>query len=152
MDRDNDWQLKALLAAGLLFLVALVVGAVVANMDDDDAVIDGTTWELERLVVDGEMVPAIDGPTVTISFGGDSMSGFGGCNSYFGDYEVDGNALEFGPIGSTLAICDDAVGTSDQEFAYLANLAAVDTFRVVDGQLILGQGDDDLLEFTAIES
>ena len=42
------------------------------------------------------------------------MTGFAGCNSYFGTYTLDGTALRFGPIGMTRMACAEGMGLEQQ--------------------------------------
>lgn len=48
-----------------------------------------------------------------------SLSGFGGCNSFFGSMELKGEEVTVGPLGSTLMACDKGMS---QEAAFLAAL------------------------------
>lgn len=138
--RDQRAALIAL-AVGSVLLLALLAYAI-SSSDDD---LGGTDWQMTSLVVDGSMTPAIDGLAVTISFKDTTVEGFGGCNTYFGDYTSDDGSLSLGPLGSTMAICD--AGISDQEFVYLSHLSAVDGFRIERDQLILSDGATDLIMF-----
>lgn len=132
----------------LVFLAIILLVAVTSSNDD----LDGTTWRMDSLLIDGSMTPAIEGAPVTVSFDDGTATGFGGCNEYFGEYQLDGNSLTFGDLGSTQAICDDELGTSNQELAYLSLLGSVDGYRVDDGQLILSDGSTDLVELTSVSS
>jgi heat shock protein HslJ len=38
------------------------------------------------------------------------LAGNGGCNGFFGAYEVTGNSIEIGPLGATRRACQDPVG------------------------------------------
>jgi heat shock protein HslJ len=47
------------------------------------------------------------GVTVTAQFAEDnSLSGSGGCNNYFGPYELNGEEIKIGPLGSTMMACE----------------------------------------------
>lgn len=47
------------------------------------------------------------GVTVTLQFSNDgSLGGFGGCNNYFGSYELDGDVVQIAPLGSTMMACE----------------------------------------------
>jgi len=77
---------------------------------------------------------------VTINFAEGEVNGTAGCNNYFGPYEVDGNSLTIGPLGSTMMMCiqDD---TATQETAFLANLGNVASYDIVNNQLQLIDAD-----------
>lgn len=144
----NERREGLLLLLPLVFLAVILIAAVARS----EKGLDGTSWQLESLVVDGEMVPAIEGLSVTLTFDDGTVNGFGGCNNYFGNYTEDGQSLTIGELGSTLAICDDERGTSDQEFVYLSHLGVVDTFRLESNQLILSDGSTDLVILSAQDS
>jgi heat shock protein HslJ len=76
----------------------------------------------------------------TIAFSGDgTVSGTGGCNTFGGNYTVDGSKLTFGPLNSTKKACGDAV---DQvEAAYLAAVQATSAYEITSaGELKLTSG------------
>ncbi len=60
------------------------------------------------------------GVTVTLQFSNDgSLGGFGGCNNYFGSYELDGDVVQIAPLGSTMMACETGM---EQEGVVLAAL------------------------------
>ncbi len=64
------------------------------------------------------------------------ISGFSGCNTYTGRYEVMDDTLSVGPLASTRRAClSPALQTQEQ--TYLQDLQAVRSFSVVGTQLIL---------------
>lgn len=100
----------------------------------------GTSWVLATL--DGQE-PLAD-TTITLQFSTDmEASGNSGCNGYGGSYELDGNALSFGPLFGTLIACGDDIMT--QEAAYRDALAATAYFDISDGQLRLFNAEQTLL-------
>ena len=47
-----------------------------------------------------------DGVSASMSFLRDgTMEGFGGCNNFHGQYTVDGDKIEIGPLASTMMAC-----------------------------------------------
>lgn len=96
----------------------------------------GTDWVLTRL--DGDPVPTDIG--ITLSFAADGrVSGYGGCNRYFGGYEQSGGErLRIGPLASTKMLCPGP--GSKLEDRYLGALDAVDRFAAEDGRLQLLHG------------
>jgi len=47
------------------------------------------------------------GVTVTVQFMKDgSLSGFGGCNNFFGSYQLTGDEIKIDPLGSTMMACE----------------------------------------------
>lgn len=60
------------------------------------------------------------GTTVTAQFAEDGeLNGFGGCNNFFGTYELAGEEISVGPLGSTMMACENGL---DQETTVLAAL------------------------------
>jgi heat shock protein HslJ len=62
-----------------------------------------TTWNLVAL--DSEQID-YPGPGIpNIRFEADKVSGFDGCNNFFGNYTTEGNNLTFGLLASTRMAC-----------------------------------------------
>ena len=135
-----------LIGTSAVFLVVILVVAVGSSAEAD---LDGTSWQVESLVVDGSMVAAIEGSGATISFDDGAVGGSGGCNTYFGSYEASDGELSIGELGSTQMFCEE---TSDQEFAFLGHLATVDSYRIAGGELILSDGSTDLVVLSALDT
>ncbi len=87
--------------------------------------IEGGTWLVEDIQSRGVMDYLQT--TLQVSNGG-GVSGFGGCNRYFGDAEIDGEEIRFGALGSTRMACPEAV--MDQESRFFAALELVRRWRV----------------------
>ena len=69
-----------------------------------------------------------------LSFDDDAaVSGQGGCNQFFGDYQVEGDSISFGPLGSTLMSCGEQL--DQQEFAYLSALQEAETYQMSSDRL-----------------
>lgn len=109
-------------------------------------VIEGITWILTRQLVAGEMAEMPDLALVSLGMDGGQAGGQGACNSYFTSYQLDGQELAFGPIGSTMMACQPPLMQLEQ--AYFANLAHVAAYRSTGGPMILlDAGGNILLEF-----
>ena len=84
-----------------------------------------TSWQLTEL---NGQAPLAD-VTVTLNLAADgSAGGNDGCNAYFIDYTVDGDAITFGVGGSTMMACAEPIMT--QAAAFQAALASAATFAV----------------------
>ncbi len=104
----------------------------------------GTTWSLVDL--DGEPAVVTDG--VTVTFGDDgSINGFGGCNTLFGDYTVDGEALTVTGLAATRKFCDQAV--MDREALVMAILTDAVSATIEDDELTVTANDGAELIFQA---
>lgn len=94
-----------------------------------------TSWQMTDYAdpnVTTGMSTVLLAATPTAIFGADgTISGSGGCNSYSGTYQVDGDALTIpGPLTTTMMMCDEAVMA--QETVFLTNLQAVAGFTLFD--------------------
>ena len=108
-------------------LVSALPGLVLAQEDTSEVTPEGIEWTLSTLA--GEAVPAE--AEVTLFLSGGEVVGNAGCNSYFGSYELEGDALTFpNPFGVTQKLCEDAVMAVED--AYLPLLQETATFGFTD--------------------
>lgn len=71
------------------------------------------------------------------------LEGHGGCNGFFGSYEMTGNAIEIGPLGSTQMACEPPV--LEREMALFAALGSVAMIARDRADLTLSDGDGNLI-------
>ena len=76
------------------------------------ASIAGTYWKL--VMLNGKAVPSVGQsakePHMMLSASDNKVNGTGGCNSFFGTYQLQGeNGITFSPIGATKMACQDNV-------------------------------------------
>lgn len=107
-------------------------GAAIAQ--DGSPSLEDTDWSLVTYYdeVTGELgtVPFEVHPTLRLEDG--RASGFGGCNSFSGDYELDGSSLTLSEeLSVTLVFCEGPA--QEVEDAYLASLDRVGSWAI-DGQ------------------
>ncbi|MGK0377064.1 META domain-containing protein [Patiriisocius sp. Uisw_017] len=57
-----------------------------------------------------------------------SITGFAGCNRFFGTYSIDGNAVAFSKVGATKIYCSDA-RISENEKLFLNSLSKVSSYK-----------------------
>ena len=75
---------------------------------------------------------------ITAQFSEDGrVSGNAGCNHYFASYQVDGDKLTLGVIGSTEMFCQEPEGVMETESAFLKNLSNVAAFNIEGDRLVL---------------
>lgn len=105
----------------------------------------GKTWLVED-INDGGI---IDDSHVTLEFSADGqVSGHAGCNHYSGAYKLDGEALSFGPIASTLMACVPALDKQEERFLDVLNNTR--SFDIDEhGRLTLRTNSDTSLTATA---
>ena len=63
-----------------------------------------------------------------------NVSGFGGCNSFFGTYTIDGNDISFGDIASSKKYCGEDIGVIENDF--LTALRKSNTIELNDNVLV----------------
>ena len=83
---------KRHIIAGVLSatLLASALPGLALGQDEDTFAAEGFTWRLDSYLVDGVMTAVPDEVEVTLLLDGGDAGGSGGCNSYFGSYEIDG--------------------------------------------------------------
>ena len=110
--------------------------------------LDGTAWTLKTYDVDGTATPIPSGVVIDAKFAAGKVSGFAGCNVYWGSAAISGATLKIGPLATTSMACDPAVTTV--ETAYLANLAGSAMFTATaDALMIFGSDGKQLLSYGA---
>jgi heat shock protein HslJ len=101
------------------------------------AALEGTSWVLDSFTAGGEDIPVVPGTTVTLVFQENNNSGGNsGCNSYGGEYRVEGNRIEFGEIASTLMACMGN-GIMEQEQRFHEALRTAETYEVSGDSLVI---------------
>jgi heat shock protein HslJ len=134
---------QSLIRIALLVALVAFVQAGCGGDDDagDDPPLEGTEWTL----ADGVDAPDDAVPTLTLDDG--SASGFGGCNTFNGGYELDGDSITIGPLAATLMACED--DKSAAEAVYMPALEAADAWAIEGGELVLSSGGEETLRFSA---
>ncbi len=82
-----------------------------------------------------------------------SVSGSGGCNRMFGMAEIKDDKISFGPIGSTMMACPEAV--MDQEHRFFLSLDEVESWQIDEAQdklILLDKGGETLLVLSRHEA
>jgi heat shock protein HslJ len=124
-----------LVLAGLLLTACSSAG--------ESARLEGTLWALESYQdADGEMVDALPESGARAEFENGEVSGTSGCNSFFGAYEVDGNSISIGPLGSTLMACPPPL--MEQEFSFMTSLQSAATYEISGDTLRLSNADGEV--------
>jgi heat shock protein HslJ len=88
----------------------------------------GTSWAVTS-------VAGTPGSGATIVFLDEMAGGFAGCNNFRGGYQVDGAALTFGALATTMKACVEPVMAFERD--YLAALASVRGYTLGEGTLTL---------------
>lgn len=90
-------------------------------------------WKLVSHGSGSIQIPAVADVITIIEFGDGKIRGNVGCNSFGGDYTVDGNTIKFSAIMATMMFCEGPVG--GQESAVLSVLQGSTTFAI-DGNVM----------------
>jgi heat shock protein HslJ len=135
--------MKFINALTLITWVAVLLVACGGTSGDP---LNGTTWELYSM---GKYSPIPDG-RITIHFEGGQVSGNGGCNSYGGEYHVNGDKIEIGMLMSTLMACADPA-MMEQETTFMGALGEAQSFDIVEGRLQIAGSDGETLTFVPTE-
>jgi heat shock protein HslJ len=107
-------------------------GDEVARFDAVDQALEGTSWQVMSYNNGkGGVTSLIIGTEISANFGKDGqLTGNSGCNSYFAEYETDGDKINIGTAASTEMACTEPEGVMEQEQQYLAALATAATYKI----------------------
>ena len=156
---QNVWSVAALI--GVLFAVStLDVGchrgehlkseelqAVASNVNR----LEDNEWSI--IAVSGFIVDQLHferRPFITFDREKKQASGFNGCNNFFGNYEIDGYSLKFGPVAATRRYCE---GTANEvEMKFMQALEKTSSWELKEGLLTLLDSGNVLARFTAVQN
>ena len=96
-------------------------------------------WKLVSYGDVAAPTPALPGVDTSISFEEGQFGGTVGCNSFGGDYTLNGDQMSISPIISTMMFCDQ---TSAQESAVLAILSDKTMTVTYSGNLLTLSSED----------
>jgi heat shock protein HslJ len=102
--------------------------------------IEGPEWQLVE--VGGTPVSPLAGdqrPSITFDAVKKEAAGYGGCNNFFGGYELHGSSLKFGPVGATRMFCEGEAG--EVELRFMQALEKTRSWEIRDGALLLKDGE-----------
>jgi len=105
--------------------------------EDGENSLVGTQWQLESFGPPAAEMLVVEGSMITLEFEtAEQAVGSGGCNSYGGDYTVQGDTISFGQIVSTEIACLDQAVT-EQEQRYFEALQTAGSFAQTAEQLTI---------------
>lgn len=141
-----------LVVIGTMLVISGMVSAQETQTSESDSGLVGTSWELISFTTpDGETL-AISNTTVTLAFEDETRAGGnGGCNGYGSSYSVDGDAITFEGVISTMMACLDA-DIMPQESAYFDALNTATRYEIDGDKLTIWYGEDgeNWLTFAAV--
>lgn len=111
---------------------------------------DYVVWELTSFDSIAGPQPIIENSSITLSIDVQNLqvSGFGGCNEYSGDLEIDNkNNMTISNIVSTELACTEPENIMQQEMSYFSTLEQIQFFNFYDEDLNMTVGADSGLNF-----
>ena len=130
-------------SAAILVVLFSIFHPSAATINQDLA---NTRWRLVAFGAPNGHEPVLEGSSVTLLLGGDARAtGSGGCNSYGGNYDVQGDRITFTDLIATMRACADTSYTR-QEKRYFEALGSATSYERAGESLriVYGQG---VLEF-----
>jgi heat shock protein HslJ len=98
-----------------------------------------TTWVLTAYGQPNNLTPAEDGVATTAVFSSDgTLKGFGGCNNFTAEYQIQENQISISLPSTTLSLCEKGM---DQEQAFILLLGAAQTYRLMGNELEISAAD-----------
>jgi putative lipoprotein len=132
------------LFALILILALVVLSACTGNGAKES--LNGSAWNLTSL----NGTPPVGEAAPTLSFEKDTLGGSAGCNSFGGNYTVNGDKLAVSELISTMMACIDSK-VMHQETVYLVALGKAQTFSIDGSSLHILSSDGVELVFTRQE-
>ena len=118
----------------IILLIALIAMTACSSATADEIEITGN-WQLVSGSVDGQAIPLVAGTPVSLNVTGTEIGGTSACNSYGGQFTLDGSSISIGDLFTTMMMCTPDV--MDAEIPYTAALPEVDTVALEGGQLVM---------------
>jgi heat shock protein HslJ len=146
----RTYALHIILAPVLLAVLLAGCGGVNTPPDASAPTLAGTTWRLTEYGAPGDLQAAIAQYQPTLSIAQESLSGSTGCNTYGGEYQIEGTTITFQSLLQTERACLEN-GVMEQESRYMELLRSVESFAVADDTLTL-TAPDGVLVYTQAES
>ncbi|HEY3429245.1 MAG TPA: META domain-containing protein [Cyclobacteriaceae bacterium] len=105
--------------------------------------ISAIEWKLVKL--ENTDVSSLNPPvTLLLDEQQKKISGFAGCNRFFGSYQTENSSITFSGMGSTKMFCQDTMKVEDD---YFKALGTVQSYRREGDKLFLLAGDRVVMEF-----
>jgi heat shock protein HslJ len=125
----------------------LALALLLAACGGASSALTGVTWKLVSYGPPGAEQDAVADVPTSLVFGDDGqVSGSMGCNSFGGEYKVEGNQITFGPLVSTLMACDEPI--MNQESAVLKIFTGTVDYQVDGTTLTITGADGSVATFT----
>ena len=121
-----------------------------ADMNSPAAILAGSQWRLASYGDPNNQTPVTSGSDITLTFTTETqVEGFGGCNSYSGEYQTADTSIAFSSVVHTLVACSDSAVT-EQEQAYFDALNSATQYQGYYDRLFITYGDGQELHFMIV--
>jgi heat shock protein HslJ len=108
---------------------------------------DNTRWKLTRLPGDIKL-PQMEDVFIRFDAEKNQVSGKSGCNRFTGQYKLEGNKIQSGPVAVTKMMCPPELMAVEN--AFLKALRETETYSISGDHLMLLKGEMVLAEFKAL--
>jgi heat shock protein HslJ len=125
----------------MIFGLMVTSCSIISNAKVDD--LERTKWDLLFYHKSKPIPDSI----ITIEFENGEVRGTSGCNTYFGEYKIQGSEISFGQIAGTEMACMNPERIMEQEQKYLTFLSEVVAYSIEGDRLILKKAHQDQLTF-----
>lgn len=120
------------------------------TLTDGKNALSASHWQLVSYGTQAGQTLTVPDSQVTLTFdAGNGVSGYAGCNSYSGTYDIRHDRLTFDPLISTFKACDDPLVMA-QEAVYLEALQAATRYKISNDELLIESGSGQTLMFLAV--
>ncbi len=121
-------------------LLLFMIGSMLAACSGSASTSLTGTWKLISYGSPANPTPAVANVETSLTFESDgALSGSVGCNSFSGDYTVDGNTITFGAIAATEMACDEPI--MEQESGVFKVFTNTATFKMDGNTLTILSAD-----------
>lgn len=128
----------------LILSLAMLISACSNHLEESSSQIYDVEWKLTK--INGKLVHDLkveEFPTLMFSKEKNRVSGFAGCNRFFGTASVIGEQVSFSPLGSTQMACPSLA----LENEYLKALQNCDSYKATNNSIVLFSDGKAALEF-----
>ena len=135
---------------GFILLCSFLFSLQATASEDTEATAElgNTYWKLTELEGNPVVTPENQREMKITLRGENKVTGFGGCNSFFGSYEHDETTLSYSQLAATRMFCADSM---DKESLFIKSLQVVKTYKIIGQALQLFDAEGRLLaRFEAI--
>jgi heat shock protein HslJ len=121
-----------------LLLVFLLVTIGLTGCESETTAVENTKWLLLRYgTQEMNLQAVIEGTEITATFNSkeNQLTGSAGCNTYYGNYQINKKQLSISMLAWTEMACLEPEGVMEQEQQYLSTLQLAESYTIEDSEL-----------------